>query len=161
VVYSCLLCSKAFTTRQGLAAHMRVHKDVEMVQLNVDLPKDVRAVFVEVCHRHHTTSCHVLYSLIKAFIEGEKRGLVDLSTKNPVTVQVVNLFAAHPRGHGKYDTTSMMGFEPEAPSVYCVFCGGFSGGLVFCQRHGSNWIPIGRCAECPSNWFKKKREAFS
>jgi hypothetical protein len=137
---------------------MRVHKDVEMVQLNVDLPKDVRAAFVEVCHRHHTTSCHVLYSLIKAFIEGEKRGLVDLSTKNPVTVQVVNLFAAHPRGHGKYDAAYMPAPVPGSPAVLCLYCDGFREGEVFCQRYGADWIPASKCSTCPKNRFQKKGE---
>jgi hypothetical protein len=137
---------------------MRVHKDVEMVQLNVDLPREVRAAFVEVCHRHHTTSCHVLYSLIKAFIEGEKRGLVDLSTKNPVTVQVVNLFAARPRGHGKYYTTSILGPGGPEPAVLCLWCDGFREGEVFCQRYGAGWVQASQCAACRYNRFQKKGE---
>jgi hypothetical protein len=137
---------------------MRVHKDVEMVQLNVDLPRDVRAAFVEVCHRHHTTSCHVLYSLIKAFIEGEKRGLVDLSTKNPVTVQVVNLFASRPRGHGKYDAARVVDARSDEAAVLCLYCDGVRGGEVFCQRFGAVWVPASKCSACPKNRFQKKGE---
>jgi hypothetical protein len=151
VVYSCLICGKAFSKRASLAAHMRVHKDVKMAQLNVDLPKDLRDAFNEVCRKHHTTTCHVIYTLIKAFIEGEKRGLVDLGTHNPVTIQVVNLFGARPRGHGKYDLGLGMGSEPLGLNVGCFYIGAVSGGDVYCNWLGGSWVSGQRCQACPKN----------
>lgn len=158
VVYSCLICGKAFSKRASLAAHMKVHRDVKMAQLNVDLPKDLRDAFNEVCRKHHTTTCHVIYTLIKAFIEGEKRGLVDLATHNPVTIQVVNLFGAKPRGHGKYDVAAAVLDVAGGVRVQCAFLGGVSGGDVYCRRCGFGWQPLGRCGECSLNLYNKKGE---
>ena len=158
VVYSCLVCGRAFVKRASLAAHMRVHRDVEMVKAGFRVPKELWGVFVEACRRHHTTTCHVLYSLIKAFVEGEKRGVVDLSTKNPVVIQVVNLFGARPRGHGKYDPLGGVGSEPMALGVMCFYLSGFVGGEVYCQWLGGSWVPVSRCAECPKNRLRKRGE---
>ena len=155
VVYSCLVCGRAFVKRASLAAHMRVHRDVEFAQLNVDLPRALKDAFVEACRRHHTTTCHVIYCLVKAFVEGERRGLVDLSTKNPVVVQVVNLFGARPRGRGKYDF-GMAGLEAASPvGVMCFYLGGFVGGEVYCQWLGGSWVSMDRCAECSRNRLRK------
>jgi hypothetical protein len=156
VVYKCVLCPKAFDNVQSLRAHMKVHRDVEFEHFHVRLPRAKVEEFKEFCRRHNTTTCHMILAMIDAYIEGDKRGLIQIGSTNPAIVHLQQFFASRPRGHGKYDTTSMLGFEPETPRVYCVFCGGFSGGLVFCQRYGSDWLPASRCADCPSNWFKKK-----
>lgn len=93
-----------------------------------------------------------------AAVLGDKMGVVKLSGPNPFVVQMQEFFMAKPRGHGKYDFGALQGFEPANPRVFCAFCGGFSGSLVHCNRYGADWIPAGRCVECPSNWFKKKGE---
>jgi hypothetical protein len=156
VVYSCLICGKAFSKRASLAAHMKVHRDVKMAQLNVDLPKDLRDAFNEVCRKHHTTTCHVIYTLIKAFIEGEKRGLVDLGTHNPVTIQVVNLFGARPRGHGKYDLENLPINDITQESVLCAYIDGVNGSKVFCQKRGGLWLPLSVCSTCPKNRLRRE-----
>jgi hypothetical protein len=135
---------------------MNRHKDVEFVQFHVRLPKELVEKFQAVRVKHKTTDCALIHALMQATVKGDELGVIKIGSENPSIIQIVEQFASRPRGHGKYDTTSMPGFEPEAPSVYCVFCGGFSGGLVFCQRHGSDWLPASRCADCPSNWFKKQ-----
>jgi hypothetical protein len=137
---------------------MRVHRDVEFVQLKVRVPRDVKDGFLAVCKKHHATACHVIYVLMKATVKGDEVGVLDLSMKNPFIVQMQHYFPARPRGHGKYDVAEMGTIVPSDPRVYCAFCGGFSGGLVFCQRYGSDWLPSSRCEGCPSNWFKKKGE---
>jgi len=152
VVYSCLVCGKAFTSRQALAAHMRVHRDVEFVKTSFRLPRDLAERFVEVCHKHHTTACHVVYTLIQAFVEGEKRGLVDISTKNPVIVHMHQYFAARPRGHGKYAFPP--GFLPSTV-INIPRCGHVQSvcsrtGEVYCGGAGT-WVSPEKCRKCGFN----------
>jgi len=155
VVYKCVLCPKAFNNVQSLRAHMKVHRDVEFEHFHVRLPRAKVEEFKEFCRRHNTTTCHMILAMIDAYIEGDKRGLIQIGSTNPAVVHLQQFFASKPRGHGKYDLAGLGAAAPSAPQVYCVFCGGFSGSLVHCNRHGPNWIQIGRCVGCPSNWFKK------
>ena len=158
VVYKCVLCPKAFNNVQSLRAHLKVHRDVEWKRLSVRLPKEKVVEFEEFCRRHNTTTCHMVLAMIDAYVEGDKRGLIQIGSTNPAVVHLQQFFASRPRGHGKYDVGALGGFEPSPPQVYCAFCGGFSGSLVFCQRYGSNWLPSSRCVDCTSNYFKKKGE---
>jgi hypothetical protein len=125
--------------------------------------------FKELCRVHGLTTCHLFNSFMFAMVEAFKRGSrVEWDPKtenlraqvgsNPIVVNLTQNFPARPRGHGKYDVGALGGFEPSSPRVYCAFCGGFSGSLVFCQRYGSNWLPSARCVDCTSNFYKKKGE---
>ena len=141
-----------------MAGHMNKHPDVEFVRLSVRLPREKVEKFKEFCRRHKTTTCALVNALLTAVEKGDELGVVDLAASNPVIVQLQEFYASRPRGHGKYDVSHNVAEYGVTPQVYCVFCGGFSGSLVFCQRYGSNWLPSARCVECPSNWFKKKGE---
>ncbi len=102
-LYSCIICPEAFKTRQGLAGHMRKHRDIEFKQLHVRIPKDVADQFLDMCRRHKTTSCHMIYTLMKMTVKGEKMGVVDLGAKNPVVIQMISNFGGAPRGKKKYE----------------------------------------------------------
>lgn len=102
ILYSCVVCGKGYDKRQSLAAHMKVHKDVEFFRTTVRVPKVLWKQFLGVCEKHKTTTCHVLYTLMKATVKGDETGLVDLAAKNPLIVQMQSFFGARPRGRGKY-----------------------------------------------------------
>lgn len=150
-LYSCVLCHKSFVKRQSLAAHMRVHRDVEFAQFKIRVPKDVKDGFMAVCRKHHATACHVLYVLMKATVKGDELGILDLSMKNPFIVQMQHYFASRPRGHGKYEAAGLAGSEPATPAVLCVFSDGYHEGKVFCQLYGAGWVEAGKCVSCPKN----------
>lgn len=144
VLYKCVVCGFACTSKKALMGHMNKHRDVEWGFLHVRLPKALVDEFLRICREHNTTSCQVLHSLLTVFNEGSKRGLVDLSTKNPVTIQLVNVFGARPRGRGKYSFVSsgvvsdVNGgsecFVCGAPAVVAAFTGGWRE-VLLCRRH--------------------------
>lgn len=107
-LYSCVCCPKSFDSLQALRGHMNKHKDVEFKDFHVRLPKAEVESFEKVCERHKTTTCSLIFALMQAAVKGEETGIVDVSTANPLIVQVNHFFAALPRGHGKYDVAAMV-----------------------------------------------------
>jgi hypothetical protein len=156
VVYKCVLCSKAFNNVQSLRAHMKVHRDVEFEHFHVRLPRAKVEEFKEFCRRHNTTTCHMILAMIDAYIEGDKRGLIQIGSPNPAIVHLHQFFAARPRGHGKYDAAYMTVPVPGSSAVLCLYCDGFREGEVFCQRYGADWVPASKCSTCPKNRIGKK-----
>ena len=155
IVWKCVVCGKSWDNVQSLRAHMKVHKGVVFRDLHVRLPVGRVEWFLAFCRKHNTTTCNMVLAMLDAYEAGEKAGVTVIGGANPVIAQVNTIVASRPRGHGKYDVAGLGTYIPNGPQVYCAFCGGFSGSLVFCQRYGSNWLPSARCVECPSNWFKK------
>ena len=82
---------------------MRTHQDIEFSQVHVRIPKDVADKFMSICKKHKTTSCHVIYTLMKSMIKGDETGVIDLAAKNPLIVQMISHFGGAPRGAKKYD----------------------------------------------------------
>ena len=81
---------------------MKVHRDVKFKDVHVRVPAEIAEGFKAVCKNHKTTTCHVLYTLMKATIKGDKSGMIDLAAKNPLIINMMSFFSAKPRGHGKY-----------------------------------------------------------
>ncbi|MBA7704493.1 hypothetical protein ES703_113305 [subsurface metagenome] len=102
-LFSCIVCGDGFKSRQGLAGHMNSHRDVEFMDVHVRVPKDVGKKFMGVVRKHKTTSCHLIYTVMKAIIKGDETGMVDLAAKNPLIVHMTSIFGGAPRGSRKYD----------------------------------------------------------
>jgi len=100
----------------------------------------------------------MILAMIDAYIEGEKRGLIQVGSPNPVIIHLQQFFASRPRGHGKYDVASATPGAGSNPAVLCLYLDGVYGGEVFCQWVGGLWIPASRCMDCPKNRLKKKGE---
>ena len=141
-LYKCVVCGKAFTKLQSLMAHMRVHRDIEWARLSVRLPKSLVEEFKELAKRHNTTTCQLIHSMLTALIEGEKRGVVQIGSSNPVIINLVNVFNARPRGHGKYDFSALV---PDDQT--CSLCNRravwacadtYGKELLLCDRHA--WL---------------------
>lgn len=151
VLYKCLICDFATTSLQALRGHMNRHKDVEFENFTVRLPKDICRRFREVCRKRNTTTCHVIYSVLTSIVEGEKLGVVNIATHNPLVINLNTFIAAKPRGHGKYDFSDFEGIPLEPK---CVLCGApaiaegvqYNGWRFgYCERHFwlRNWAPQG------------------
>ena len=93
-------------------------------------------------------------TLMDAAVLGDEHGVIKLDGPNPFVVQMQSFFASRPRGHGKYDVASAVGFEPTIPQVLCVYLDGFSGGKIFCQRYGAAWLSASKCDGCSKNRFQ-------
>lgn len=148
-LYSCIVCGAAYSKQQSLAAHMRVHKDVEFEDFHVRIVKDVKDDFMALCKKHKTTSCHLIYALMKMAVQGEKMGVVDLGAKNPLIIQMISNFQGAPRGRNKYQLPA----GPWDPLSRALFCAHLSqkewspGHLGWCRRVG-RWVTPTICQGC-------------
>ena len=122
VLYTCVVCGNAFSAKQSLMAHLKIHNDIEWKDFHVRLPKESVDKFQAVCKKHKTTTCNVILHLMNATVKGDEMGVIDLASSNPLVIQMVSFFGARPRGHGKYDFSSLLGRESLGSSDKCAFC---------------------------------------
>lgn len=151
VVYKCFVCPKAFSSVQALRGHMRVHRGVEVGDLHVRLPKAKIEEFLAFCRRHNASSCHMILSMIDAYIEGDKRGLIQVGSPNPAIVHLQQVFPSRPRGHGKYDLSGLVGVVGGLPRIQCNYFGGVCEGKVYCRNRCYAWLPWEKCGSCEYN----------
>jgi len=142
VVYKCVVCGRGFDRLAALRGHLRVHGDVVWENFTVRLPKWLCDRFRRVCREHNTTTCQVVFTLLKAFVEGAERGLVSLAAPNPVVINVVSLFGGRPRGRRKWDFS---GLVDVLEGGKCFICGKpafygvsdvWSREIYLCRKHG-------------------------
>jgi len=125
-------------------AHMRKHKGAFM-QLNVRLPRELVGEFKDLCRKHNTTTCHVLMTLIKAWLKGEELGMVSLSSPNPVIINVHETFLGKPRSAWKTPLQESCKLWP--PS--CEFADDFIRSIreVGCTSQ-KEWVGLEECWNC-------------
>ena len=140
VVYQCVVCGRAFTKKVSLMAHIRHHKDADLMVFNVKLPKDLVLAFKDLCRRHHTTTCHLVATFMRTVLAGEKVGVVNVGAANPLIVTVNEYFPAVPRSRRKYGlgaiASKLAGFEGSG----CFFCG--QPALIECCSPGLNPVKL-------------------
>jgi len=143
-LFQCIICGKAYASKQSLRAHMKVHKG-EYVRTTIYTKRGLWKRFDEVCRKHKTTTCHVLQALIEAAIKGEELGAVDLSkiaAPNPVIINVNQTFLGKPRSVYKTLLSEVI-HETELPGVIC--------GAVAIALHGkqvlNDWTYVAVCED--------------
>jgi len=162
-LFQCIICGAAYSSKQALRGHMKVHKG-EYLRTNIFVKRGLWKRFGEVCRKHKTTTCHVLQVLIEAVVKSEEVGAVDLSkltTPNPIIINVNQTFLGKPRSALKVPVAEYT-HEVELP---CEVCGRPAAALhskrleagwihvAVCERHhrealrsfyGDAWIPLNR-----------------
>jgi len=94
-LFVCVVCGRAFSSKQGLRSHMRVHRG-EYKVVSVVVNRREWEEFKEICRRHKTTTCAVLRALIQGVIRGERMG-AQILNPNPIVIQVQNYYFGKPR----------------------------------------------------------------
>lgn len=146
-IFPCVICGRAWSNKQSLRAHMKVHKG-EYLRTSIHVRKDLWESFSEVCKKHKTTTCALLDVLMKATLAGEESGSIDLTkigTPNPVVISVQEVFMGRPRGRNRLEISRMI---PEGPG--CPTCG--SREVRTISPEGVEYSE-GSCLRCRARWL--------
>lgn len=148
-LFQCVVCGKAWPSKQSLRAHMKVHKG-EYVRTSFHANREAWERFDAICKEHKTTTCHVLNTLIKGINEGAESGDISLPkilSPNPVIININDYFLAQPRSRYKIPVDPST-IHHRAQPQHCPMCGekkvyvrsiegGFLEGECVC---GAKWL---------------------
>lgn len=148
-LYECIICGRAFTKVQSLRAHMKVHKGHDYVRTSIWVKGGQWEKFEALCKKHHTTTCHLLSTLVDAALKGEETGMVHIGAPNPVIINVSHTFLGSPRSAWKVPVS---GFEEHVP--HCPSCGSLK--VRVFRPEFILGVLEGRCEGCGAEWFIHK-----
>lgn len=149
-LFECIVCNKAWSSKQSLRAHMKVHKGEGYKRTNIFVQSAPWTEFEAFCKQHKTTTCKLLAVLIQATLKGKELGVIDLGSSNPVVINVQNVSLGAPRG--RYSHVNVAGLtQAELIPVVCAHIGGFQPGQVYCQNRIYSWLPRSACEGCGQN----------
>lgn len=149
-LFVCVVCEKGWPSKQSLRAHMKVHKKEGYIRTSIIAQKERWAAFQEVCKKHKTTACHLLGALIDACVKGEKEGLVNIGSSNPVVIQVNHFFSGVPRSPFKGLRNPDLAPDPLTRVVRCnalVHKNWNVGRLGWC-KNVDRWVTPEVCLGC-------------
>ena len=152
-LFTCIICGRAWASKQSLRAHMKVHGG-EYQRTSVHVRRGLWERFNEVCRRHKTTSCALLDALMRAVVEGEKSGSVDLSrigASNPLIINVNEYFLGTPRSAWKTEVPPSHGAGPVCPSCISQNVRAF--------RQSASGLVEGYCLFCGAEWLLSDRKS--
>lgn len=149
VLQKCIVCGAAWPSRQSLRAHMKKHRHEGYFTTHIFVRREEWQQFKDVCHKHNSTTCHVLKTLINAFLKGEETGLVSLATPNPIIINVSETFMGKPRSTYKVRAPSPADVSVGSPGS-CADCGGPAEFRAFYYPAGigGRCITSHLCSEC-------------
>ena len=144
VLYKCLVCGKAYGSKQALRGHMNAHRG-KLKRTTIFVDECKWDEFKDFCKAHNTTTCHMLDSLLNLALRGKAEGIIEIAGPNPVIFNYTQVFAGKPRSPWKVDLT---GHVP--PGSRCLMCGSpivrqwnveFTDCLEgYCSKCGAGWM---------------------
>jgi len=143
-LFVCVVCGRAFSSKQGLRSHMRVHRG-EYKVVSVVVNRREWEEFKEICRRHKTTTCAVLRALIQGVIRGERMG-AQILNPNPIVIQVQNYYFGKPRS--VYEVPLREVKSMEFGRWWCPYCDvGYEGWYRLenpprCPKCGRAMVPV-------------------
>jgi len=145
VIYTCMICGRAWSSKQSLRAHMKAHRGEGYQSTHIVVRSGQWEEFKKLCRRHHSTTCQVLDGLIKMVLVGEARGVIDLRTPNPITLSVSQVFLGAPRSKWKFPLE--LGFRGRLPVCRSAYEVRSVDGAIACSRWGRN-VSVAECDRC-------------
>jgi len=151
-LWKCLVCGRAWASKQSLRAHMRVHKGEGYRHTSILVRSEEYARFEAMCTRHNTTTCHLLGVLIRAALKGDETGMIDIGAPNPAVINVHEYFLGKPRSGWKapVPVTPVTSVGPGR----CPECGSSD---VLEESPFRDGFRQGRCKKCGADWAVKGR----
>jgi len=148
-LFKCVVCPKAFGSKQSLRAHMKVHKGEGYRTTHVVVVDEEWDWFCGYAGRHNTTTCQLIRAFIKMAREGEKQGVITVGGPNPVIFQLQEVFLGKPRSSWemKVELEAVRGLRRRCPE-----CG--SSDIHEFRPSGSPFLD-GRCRKCGAEWLIK------
>ena len=146
-IYPCILCEKAYDNLQALRGHLKKHRG-EYLRTTIYVRRGQWKRFDEVCMKHKTTTCAVLDVLVKAMVEGESKGVINLkeiTSPNPVVFNMSNVFLGKPRSKYKIDVSDVL-----ALGKACHVCGSR---LISERGPLIDGFMEGSCLRCEARWL--------
>jgi len=147
IVYKCVVCERAFSSKAALRGHLRVHRDVDWMNFTVRVPRSVVEDFKDLCRRHNTTTCQLIYAAMKAYLRGDKLGVVDLVSPNPLVIHINEYFLGRPRSSLKTFLKSVPGFPSLIPRCRYASSLNLDRAEIYCRGSG-DWVMLQGCLRC-------------
>jgi len=140
-LFACMVCGRGWASKQSLRAHMKVHKGEDIRSTHIVVKGQVWDRFVDLCRRHHTTTCHLLDVLMRAALKGDETGMIDVGAPNPAVIQIHEYFMGRPRSPFKVEVPApegliVSGEGAGSNSAGVTLKGSDFGGVRGCRRRG-------------------------
>lgn len=147
-LYKCMVCPKAFASKQALRGHMNAHRGEDIRTTHIVVRGEKWDRFKRFCEDHNMTTCHMIDALITLALKGKEDGIVDVVGPNPVIFNLSQVFLGKPRSAWKVDLTSGIVRGPACPR-----CG--SREIRTLEPEGVGYSE-GSCLRCGARWLVTK-----
>ena len=94
--YICDVCDKAFDSKHALLGDCKVHK-IPHIKTSFRFVKDTYVKFKAICHSNGVTTCHVIWTCIRAIVAADDLITNNLFTSNSIIINITQSFMGKPK----------------------------------------------------------------